>query len=573
MDRIKLTYATEESDDLELPFRVLVLGDFSLQNAEYINESLEAIQINRENFNSVLKDHNIVLRLSVKNHIVNGGENLTVTFPITSLDDLSPDSVVAKVPDMKRLVEFKNRLVKIRQDNLLASGDPAAIDESNKEFLSSIGIDILNLTQEKFNFVIAEIVYRMNKQLDEILHTKEYIDIESIWRGLHFVVEKSNPRENCTVDILDISKMALRSDFEEWNDISESTLFKLIYEEEFGQFGGKPFGVIIGVYKFSHKLKDLELLKNISKISSISHCPFIADVSPEFFGIEDLSNIAEISEINDLIEKGVQYQKWRSFRSTDNSKYIGLTLPGFKLRSEYDYRFDNIKSFNYKESGFNLWGNASYAFASCLLNSFVLNRWCLNITGPEWGKVTDLFCHRDNVLGKNQLSISTQMLISEEKDAQLTQAGFIPLTHDKSSDYAVFYSASSVRNQVISDQNVVLDDQVKLNLKLESQLPYLMVICRLAHYLKIIQRDNIGTSKTRMQIEKELNRWLSGYVSDMDNPSQSVKSKRPLRKAKINVESLKDSENWYLMKLTVMPHLSYMGADFSISLKGRLSKN
>ncbi len=292
----------------------------------------------------------------------------------------------------------------------------------------------------------------------------------------------------------------------------------------------------------------------------------------EFFGVKDLSEITEINEINDLIEKGIQYHKWRTFRKTENSKYIGLTLPGFKLRSEYDYRFDEIKSFNYKESGFNLWGNSSFAFGTCLLNSFVKNRWCLHITGPEWGKVSGVYCHKDNVLGKNQLSISTQMLISEEKEAQLTQAGFIPLIHDKNSDHAVFYSASSIKNQIVTNNEEIKTDQDLLNLKLETQLPYVFVISRLAHYLKIIQRDNIGTSKSRNQIEKELNKWLLNYVSDMDNPSKSVKSKRPLRKASVDVKILKNNENWYLMNLIVMPHLSYMGADFSISLKGRLGR-
>ena len=573
MERIKLTYATDQSDEQELPFRILVLGDFSLKSDDYISEGPEPTSVNTENFNSILKEHNITLGIWVENHLINGGEDLNITFPVTTLDDLSPDSVVETVPQMKKLIEFKNRLIKIRQDNLLSSGDPAKIDEGNKEFLSSIGIDILNLKQEQFNFVIAEIVFRLNKQLDEIVHSNEFVEIESLWRGLYFLVEKIDPRENCTVDILDVSKESLRHDFEEWNDISESSLFKVLYDDEFGQFGGNPFGAMIGTYSFSHRVKDIDLLKNISRISAISHAPFIADLSPEFFGTKNMSHLAEINEINDLIEKGVQYQKWRSFRATDSAKYIGLTLPGFKLRSPYDYRFDSINSFNYKEGDSNLWGNASYAFASCLLNSFARSRWCLNITGPEWGKVTDLFCHTDNILGKNQLSISTQMLISEEKEAQLTQAGFIPLIHQKNSEDAVFYTASSVRDQTPYENNSVLNEQERLNIKLESQLPYLFVVCRLAHYLKVIQRDNIGTSKSRMQIEKELNRWLSNYVSDMDNPSQSVKSKRPLRKANVDVKSQKDNENWYLMNLTVMPHLSYIGADFSLSLMGRLRKS
>ncbi len=580
-DRIKLRYATKDADEIELPFRLLVLGDFTLRETEDLQEAdPRPVRIDAENFDEILSAHRLEICLSLDNKLLNSPDTasessethvLDIRLPIRSLRDFTPDALLTAIPEMDQLLHLKKRLSECKQKRI-ASLDVADLpDDFHRVFLHAIGMDAPVIPWDIFDIIIAEIVSRLGRQLDAILHHEDFQGLEAAWRSLHFLVAQLQPGENCYVDVLSISKDDLDNDFEYWKDIFESFLYKTVYVEEFGQFGGHPYGAIIADYEFGPGARDIGLLKNIAGVASLSHAPFIAGAHPAFFGIYDLTEMPGVENLLEMFERDIAYVKWRAFRDAEQARYVGLTLPRFLLRIAYDYKKDDIQSIAYIEKTHTLWGNAAFAFGACLIRSFVRHRWCLNIIGPDAGRVQNLRWVQDNTLGRKQQMIPAEILISEKKEAELSEAGFIPLGIHKGDDYAAFYSANAVKRP--KPQGMKLSPEDELNLTLASQLPYLFIICRLAHYIKAIQRDNIGSSKTCGQLEKELNKWIVQYVSDMDNPAPAVRARRPLRKARIRVSETRDEAQkiWYEMELTVIPHLRYRGAVFSLSLEGKLA--
>ncbi len=567
MARINLVYATDESDDVEIPFRLLIMGDFSLTtSATHLHDS-KPVSIDLKNFSKIMERHKIHLNVGIKNHLTMDEHNdFFIDISIRCMEDFKPDRVVDSIPEMKQLIELKTQLSSLKKK----SGKTEEIlecESTGKKLLTSLGYTEKNIPKDIVDVIIADINDRLNLQLDEVLHHNDFKTLEAAWRGLYFVVCQLKPGENCAVDILNISKEQLLSDFQDWEDISDSLFYKIIYTESFGQFGGKPYGAALGNYLFDFSQKDIDLLKNIAQVACMSHVPFIAGAHASFLGVDDYSILLSIDNISDQFKRGIQYTKWKSFRKSKDARYIGLTLPGFLLRTGYNYEKDDIQSFDYKESKSNLWGNAVFAFGTCLLRSFVNYRWCFNIIGPDDGRIHSLEWSMNNALGKNEKIVPLEILLSERKESELIEAGFIPLTMYRENTFAAFYSANSVHT---IEKDNLLKKQTVIDSLLAAQLPYTFIICRLAHYIKVIQRDNIGSSKTRQQLENELNQWLVQYVSDMDNPVPEVKAQRPLRKAFVKVAKLNDMKNWYVMELNVIPHLKYMGAAFTLSLQGRL---
>ncbi len=567
MARINLVYATDESNEVEIPFRLLVLGNFSLSPSTTHLYNLKPISIDSKNFNRIMEKLKITLKLGVKNHLIKDTKHdLFVTISIRCLEDFSPDKLVDAIPEMKQLIELKTQLSSLKKSSRKTE-EILEYDSIGNKLLISLGYPDKNVPRDIVDAVISDINERLTRQLDEVIHHNDFKSLESAWRGLYFLICQLKPSENCAVDILNLSKEQLSSDFHEWGDISETLLYKIIYTESFGQFGGKPYGAVLGNYLFDFSQKDIDLLKNITQVACISHVPFITSVHAPFFGIKDYSGLLSIDDISEQFRRGIQYTRWKSFRKSEGARYVGLTLPGFLLRTSYNYDIDNIRSFDYRESQHNLWGNAVFAFGTCLLRSFVNYRWCLNLLGPDDGRIHGLKWSTHNALGKNEKIMPLEILISERKESELSDAGFIPLAMHRGDGFAAFYSANSAYS---IDTHNLPNKQALIDESLAAQLPYTFIICRLAHYIKVIQRDNIGSSKSRQQLESELNQWLIQYVSDMDNPVPEVKAQRPLRKAFVKVTKLHEMKNWYIMQLNVIPHLKYMGAAFTLSLQGRL---
>jgi type VI secretion system protein ImpC len=424
--------------------------------------------------------------------------------------------------------------------------------------------------------MIAEIDRRMSLQVDEILHHTSFQQIESAWRSLDFLVDRTDFRENIKIEILHVTKDELLEDFEDAAEIVKSGLYKTVYTSEYGQFGGKPYACLIGNYEFGAGPQDMRLLQHTAAVAAMSHTPFIAAAASDFFGIDDYTTLPNLKDIKSIME-GPQYIKWQSFRETEDARYVGLALPRFLLRLPYGPETQPVKSFTYQERVSSshenyAWGNAAFAFATRITDSFAKYRWCANIIGPQGGgAIEDLPLHQYEAMGAIQTKIPTEVLISERREFELAEEGFIALTMRKGSDNAAFFSANSVQKPKYFGISKEGKD-AELNYKLGLQLPYMFIISRLAHYLKVIQRENIGTWKERSDLEIELNNWIRQYVSDMDNPMPGVRSRRPLRQAEIGVEEVPGEPGWYRVSLKVRPHFKYMGAYFTLSLVGKLDR-
>ncbi|EGR1043748.1 type VI secretion system contractile sheath large subunit [Vibrio cholerae] len=424
--------------------------------------------------------------------------------------------------------------------------------------------------------MLVELDKKISAQMDEILHNSQFQAMESAWRGLKLFVDRTDFRENNKVEILHVTKDELLEDFEFAPETAQSGLYKHVYSAGYGQFGGEPVGAIIGNYAFTPSTPDMKLLQYMGALGAMAHAPFISSVGPEFFGIDSFEELPNIKDLKSTFESP-KYTKWRSLRESEDARYLGLTAPRFLLRVPYDPIENPVKSFNYAENvsashEHYLWGNTAFAFATRLTDSFAKYRWCPNIIGPQsGGAVEDLPVHVFESMGALQSKIPTEVLITDRKEFELAEEGFIALTMRKGSDNAAFFSANSIQKPKVFP-NTKEGKEAETNYKLGTQLPYMMIINRLAHYVKVLQREQIGAWKERQDLERELNSWIKQYVADQENPPADVRSRRPLRAARIEVMDVEGNPGWYQVSLSVRPHFKYMGANFELSLVGRLDQ-
>lgn len=423
---------------------------------------------------------------------------------------------------------------------------------------------------------IAEIDHKLSAQIDEILHNEDVQKLESAWRGLKFVVDQTDFRENMKIDILNVSKDELLEDFENAPEIPKSGLYQHIYTSEFGQAGGEPFGAMVSNYDFGPGPRDIALMQKVSAVGAMAHCPFVAAAGPQMFGVDDFQELPKLKDLESIFE-GPQYTKWNSFRDSPDSRYFALTMPRFLLRHPYDPDANPVKAFEYTEQVTDdhakyLWGNASFAFATRLADSFAGSRWAMNCTGPQsGGMVENLILHQYKSMDGIETKIPTETLISDRREFELAECGFIGLTMYKGTDKACFFSANSVQKpKTFADTAEGKADQT--NYKLGTRLPYMMMISRLAHYLKVIQRDNLQSWQTPVKMQTELENWMRQYAADMDNPTAEVANRRPIRKFAVNVEEVPGEVGFYKVDMQVMPHIKFEGADFTLSLVGKLDK-
>lgn len=471
-------------------------------------------------------------------------------------------------------------------DEILAETKMSPGDEGYEVAKAGVQAFIAELVQPKregekvdkalVDAMIAEIDQKLSVQIDEIIHHPELQKIESAWRGLKFVIDRVNFRENCKVELLNVSKEDLLMDFEDSPEIPKSGLYKIVYSAEYGQFGGKPYGIMVGNYDFGPGPQDIALLQNCAAVAAMSHAPFLAAAGPSFFGLDDYLTLPNMKDLKSVFE-GPQYTKWQSFRESEDSRYVGLCMPRFLLRLPYGDKTVPVKAFNYEEDVIGehdryLWGNASMALATRIADSFAKYRWCPNIIGPQaGGAVEDLPLHQYEAMGEIQTKCPTEIMLTERREFELSEEGFIGLTMRKDSDNACFFSANSCQKAKYFGQSEE-GRNAELNYRLGTQLPYLFITNRLAHYIKVLQREQIGTWKERADLERELNQWIGQYVADQDVVSPTIRGRRPLRKAQITVEDVPGQAGWYKVDMKVRPHFKYMGAFFTLGLVGKLDK-
>ena len=421
--------------------------------------------------------------------------------------------------------------------------------------------------------LIANIDQTISRQVDEILHHEQFRKLESAWRTLKFVVDRTNFRENIKINLLNVAKNDLLEDFIDSPEIPKSGLYKLVYTSEYGQFGGEPYGCMIANYEIDPSAPDMKLLQNVAAVASMAHVPFIAAAAPRFFGIDNIEVLPNLKDIKSILE-GPLYAKWRSFRQSEDARYVGLTLPRFLLRQPYHVEDNPCKLFQYNERVTEhqdyVWGNAAFALATRIADSFAKYRWCPNIIGPSsGGAVEDLPLHHFESMGEIETKIPTEVLVSDRREFELAEEGFIPLAFRKGSDNAAFFSANSTQMPKYFGTSSE-GRTAELNYRLGTQLPYMFIVCRIAHYLKVLQREQLGSWKEASDLQQELNKWISQYVANQENAPAEIRSRKPLRYAEITVSDIEGQPGWYKVNMLVRPHFKYMGSDITLSLVGKL---
>jgi type VI secretion system protein ImpC len=424
--------------------------------------------------------------------------------------------------------------------------------------------------------MIAEVDRRLSAQVNEIMHHQDVQKLESSWRSLKFLVDRVDFRENIRVEMLNVSKEDLLKDFEDSPEVVKSGLYRLAYSNEYGVFGGKPYGLLLGNYDFGPGPQDIDLLRKCASVAAMAHAPFIANASPEMFGEQNFLNLPNLKDLKSLFE-GPQYARWHSFRESEDARYVGLCMPRFLLRLPYGEKTIPVKAFNFNEDVVGhhdryLWGHASTAFATRVADSFAKYRWSPNIIGPQSGGAVEMMpLHQYEAMGEIQTKVPTEVMLTERREYELSEEGFIGLTFRKDADNAAFFSANSAQKPRFFGSTPE-GKAAETNYRLGTQLPYMFIMTRLAHYVKVLQREQIGSWKERSDLERELNQWMSQYIADMDDPAPSVRSRRPLRAARVTVEDVEGQPGWYRCNLQVRPHFKYMGAAFTLSLVGKLDK-
>ncbi|KAE9649450.1 type VI secretion system contractile sheath large subunit [Pseudomonas fluorescens] len=420
---------------------------------------------------------------------------------------------------------------------------------------------------------IASLDMQISRQLDAVMHHPDFQRVESTWRGVKSLIDQTDFRQNVRIELLDISKDHLVQDFEDAPEIAQSGLYLHTYTQEYDTPGGEPIAAAISNYEFDRSPQDIALLRNISKVSAAAHMPFVGAVGPAFFGKESMEEVAAIKDIGNYFDRA-EYIKWKAFRDSDDARYIGLTMPRVLGRLPYGPDTIPVRNFNYIESvkgpdhGKYLWTNASFAFAANMVKSFITNGWCVQIRGPQsGGAVTELPIHLYDLGTGNQVKIPSEVMIPETREFEFANLGFIPLSYYKNRDYACFFSANSAQKPALYDTA-----DATANSRINARLPYIFLLSRIAHYLKLIQRENIGTTKDRRLLELELNKWIGGLVTEMTDPGDDLQASHPLRDAKVTVEDIDDNPGFFRVKLYAVPHFQVEGMDVNLSLVSQMPK-
>jgi len=425
------------------------------------------------------------------------------------------------------------------------------------------------------NAIIAEIDAKITAQMNHILHHEDFQKLEGAWRGLHYLVNNTETDEMLKIRVLNISKKELAKNLKKFKGTAwdQSPIFKKVYEEEYGQLGGEPYGCLVGDYHFDHSPPDVELLGSIAQVAAAAHAPFITGAAPTLMQMDswqELTNPRDLTKIFSTPE----YAAWRSLRESEDARYLGLAMPKFLARLPYGSKTDPVEEFDFEEDtdGSNAdsytWANSAYAMATNINRAFKEYGWCSRIRGVEsGGAVEGLPVHTfPSTDGGVDMKCPTEIAISDRREAELAKNGFMPLIHKKNSDFAAFIGAQSLQKPAEYD-----DPDATANAELSARLPYLFASCRFAHYLKCIVRDKIGSFKERAEMEKWLSNWILQYVDgDPANSSETTKAKKPLAAAEVVVEEVEGDPGYYTSKFYLRPHYQLEGLTVSLRLVSKL---
>ncbi|HQU82191.1 MAG TPA: type VI secretion system contractile sheath large subunit [Pyrinomonadaceae bacterium] len=438
------------------------------------------------------------------------------------------------------------------------------------EFVNQVMSGELTMTKNMdvaINARIAEIDRLITAQMNEIMHHEDFQKLEGSWRGLHHLVKNSLTGTQLKIKVMSVTKKDLLKDFERALEFDQSTLFKKIYEEEYGTFGGAPYGALIGDYEFGNHPQDMALLENLAGVAAAAHAPFLSAASPDLFGWDNYTEMTEVRDISKIFDR-TEYMKWRSFRESEDSRYVGLTLPHVLGREPYGAATRPTETFMFEEDVDGkdhkkyLWSNAAYALGTRLTEAFSMHGWCVAIRGVEGGGlVQGLPTHTfETDEGEVAMKCPTEVAITDRREKEFSDNGFIPLVHCKNTDYAAFFATQSANKAKKYDT-----DSANANARLSTQLQYIFAVSRFAHYLKSMMRDKIGSFMSRQECEIFLNRWINNYVLENDVAPQEQKAKYPLREARVDVAEVPGKPGAYRAVAFLRPHFQL--DELSVSLR------
>jgi type VI secretion system protein ImpC len=418
---------------------------------------------------------------------------------------------------------------------------------------------------------VARVDELIEAQMNEILHNEKFQKIEATWRGLEDLANNTNFQADITIDILDVAKEELDEDFEKnSSSIFSSALFEKMYIKEYDQFGGKPYGVMLGLYDFSSSRSDLTWLERMGKIANAAHCPFISAVSPKFFDCESIEQLESIKNLDGVLSHP-RYAKWNELREKEEAAYIGLTLPRYVVRLPWDPERNPCELLNFKEDAQGdskkyLWGNAAYLMGRNLVKAFELSGWCQSIRGPKGGGlVSGLPVDAFNLRGQKMIQAPVEIAIPDYREYEFARNGFIPLVYRKGTGEATFFSTQSIKRA-----KKFRDPKDSENAQLVTNLAYTFSITRLAHYIKSIMRDNIGSTADAGYAQGQIEAWLSGYITTVVNPDDVTLRRFPFKASSVMVEARPGEIGWYDCKVAVLPHVQFEGLNVELMLESRL---
>lgn len=542
--RVHLTYDVEVGGAIEakeLPFVLGVLGDFSAlpEGTRPPLRDRKFVEIHRDNFDEVLAG--MAPRLSLR---VPG-----------TLDEPEPRAE----PADKELAALGHGILRRILDAwpLRDTAEQDSVEMALAELLlrHPHGLKGLNL-ERVINGRIAAIDEEVSAQLDEVLHHGEFQRLEASWRGLRYLVMNAETGTNLKIRVLNVTRHELLEDLEAAPGLEESALFQKVYSEGFDTLGGQPFGALIGDYEFTSHQQDVRLLEKIAAVAAAAHAPFVAAASPRMFGRDSFTEFAGVGDLARIMGSP-EYAAWHSFRESENSRYVGLCLPHILLRLPYGEETPPSELFNYKEDvgvrghGKYLWGNAAYAFGTRLTDAFAKYHWLATIRGVEGGGLVEgLPVHTfDDGEGNLVMKCPTEIAITDRREKELSDLGFIPLVHCQNTDYAAFFTAPSCQAPRRYDTDIA-----NANSRIVTQLRYVFAASRFAHYLMAMMRDKIGSFMERGEAEHYLNRWIGQYITTDPAAGSQVKAERPLAEARVDVVDVEGKPGHYRAVLFLRPH-------------------
>ena len=454
--------------------------------------------------------------------------------------------------------------------------------ERNKDYIAEFlrhivkpGQAVSKDVESTIKYWIGAIDNKLSAQLNEVMHHADFQRLEGTWRGLHYLVHQSETGEALKIRVLNVSKRDLFKDLERAVEFDQSALFKKVYEDEYGQLGGQPYGMLVGDYEFTRHPEDISLLKMISNVAASAHAPFVSGAAPKLFNFERFTDLTAPRDLAKIFSS-VEYAAWKSFRESDDSRYVALTLPHVLGRLPYGEAFKKVDAFNFeefvdgKDHDKYLWMNAAWAYAARITDAVAKHGWMARTRGVEGGgKVEGLPVHTfptDD--GDVAMKCPTEIAISDRREFELSNLGFLPLLHSKNNDFAVFMGAQSCQKP-----KQYFDPAANSNAELSAKFNYIMCVSRFAHYLKVMARDKIGSFMEVDECQRWLNSWIMNYViANPQDAGDDAKAKAPLSDAKVEVRAVKGKPGWYEAVAWLRPHFQLETLTTSMRLVAEVPK-